>query len=88
MSATFELRVGDRGRVVLPAALRRELGLRQGDVLSVTLQDGQLVASTPRAALERVRERVRGTGAVEELLADRHRQAEAEPHACCGSTAT
>ncbi|MDO4718532.1 MAG: AbrB/MazE/SpoVT family DNA-binding domain-containing protein [Propionibacteriaceae bacterium] len=78
MSATFELRVGDRGRVVLPAVLRRELGLRQGDVLSVTLQDGQLVASTPRAALERVRERVRGTGAVEELLADRRRQAEAE----------
>lgn len=78
MSATFELRVGDRGRVVLPAALLRELGLRQGDVLSATLEGGQLVASTPRAALERVWERVRGTGAVEELLEDRRRQAQAE----------
>ncbi len=78
MSTTFELRVGDRGRVVLPAALREELGLRQGDVLSVTLEDGQLVASTPRAALERVRARIRGTGVVEELLDDRRRQTEAE----------
>lgn len=78
MSTTFELRVGDRGRVVLPAALREELGLRQGDVLSVTLEGGQLVASTPRAALERVRARVRGTGVVEELLEDRRRQTEAE----------
>ena len=78
MSTTFELRVGDRGRVVLPAALREELGLRQGDVLSVTLEDGQLVASTPRAARDRMRARVRGTGIVEELLEDRRRQAEAE----------
>lgn len=78
MSTTFELRMGDRGRVVLPAALREELGLRQGDVLSVTLEGGQLVASTPRAALERVRARVRGTGVVEELLEDRRRQTEAE----------
>lgn len=78
MSTTFELRVGDRGRVVLPAALRERLGLRQGDVLSVTLEGGQLVASTPHAALERVRARVRGTGVVEELLDDRRRQTEAE----------
>lgn len=70
--------MGDRGRVVLPTALREELGLRQGDVLSVTLEGGQLVASTPRAALDRVRERVRGTGVVEELLEDRRRQAQAE----------
>ena len=78
MSTTFELHVGDRGRVVLPAALREELGLRQGDVLSVTLEGGQLVASTPRAALKRVRARIRGTGVVEELLEDRRRQVEAE----------
>ena len=70
--------MGDRGRVVLPAALREELGLRQGDVFLVTLEGGQLVASTPRAALDRVRARVRGIGVVEELLEDRRRQAEAE----------
>ena len=78
MSTTFELRVGDRGKVVLPAALREGLGLRQGDVLSVTLDNGQLVSSTPRADLDRVRARVRGTGVVEELLEDRRRQVEAE----------
>ena len=78
MGTPFELRVGDRGRVVLPAAPREELGLRQGDVLSVTLEGGQLGASTPRATRDRMRARVRGTGVVEELLEDRRRQAEAE----------
>ncbi|RRD04706.1 AbrB/MazE/SpoVT family DNA-binding domain-containing protein [Arachnia propionica] len=77
MSTTYDLRVGDRGRVVLPAALRQELGLQQGDVLSVTLADGQLVASTPRAALARIRARMKGSGVVEELLADRRREVEA-----------
>ncbi|MDO5068093.1 MAG: AbrB/MazE/SpoVT family DNA-binding domain-containing protein [Propionibacteriaceae bacterium] len=78
MSTTYDLRVGDRGRVVLPAALRQELELQQGDVLSVTLSDGQLIASTPRAALARIRAQLKGSGVVDELLADRRREVEAE----------
>lgn len=78
MGTTYELHVGDRGRVVLPASLRQELGLQQGDVLSVTLEGGQLVASTPRAALARIRARVQGDGVVEELLSDRRREVEVE----------
>ncbi|MEX0664960.1 MAG: AbrB/MazE/SpoVT family DNA-binding domain-containing protein [Gaiellaceae bacterium] len=36
-------RVDSLGRVVLPADLRRALGIREGDVLDVSVQDGSLV---------------------------------------------
>lgn len=78
VNTTYRLHVGDRGRVVLPAVLREELGLQQGDVLTVAVVDGQMVVSTPRAALARVRSKVRGAGLVSELLDDRRRQAESE----------
>ena len=36
-------RVDSLGRVVLPADLRHALGIREGDVLDVTVHDGNLV---------------------------------------------
>jgi AbrB family transcriptional regulator, transcriptional pleiotropic regulator of transition state genes len=36
-------RVDSLGRVVLPADLRHALGIREGDVLDVTVHDGHLV---------------------------------------------
>jgi transcriptional pleiotropic regulator of transition state genes len=36
-------RVDSLGRVVLPADLRRSLGIREGDVLDVSMEDGNLV---------------------------------------------
>ncbi|MBM3670836.1 MAG: AbrB/MazE/SpoVT family DNA-binding domain-containing protein [Actinobacteria bacterium] len=38
-------RVDSLGRVVLPADLRHALGIREGDVLDVAVNDGQLVLS-------------------------------------------
>ena len=38
-------RVDSLGRVVLPADLRHSLGIREGDVLDVTVEDGHLVLS-------------------------------------------
>ena len=75
MGTTHVLRVGDRGRVVLPVELREELGLQQGDYITVTVVDGKLTAQSPSEALGRVRRALRGTGVVEELLADRRREA-------------
>ncbi len=37
-AGTFHVRLGDRGRVVLPAELRRAAGLSEGDELTVTLE--------------------------------------------------
>ena len=38
-------RVDSLGRVVLPADLRRALGIREGDVLDIAVEDGHLVLS-------------------------------------------
>jgi len=35
----YAITLGERGRVVLPASLRRELGVRAGDRLILTTQD-------------------------------------------------
>lgn len=75
MSTTYVLHVGDRGRIVLPKDLRDELGLRQGDEIAVTVVEGKLTAQTSRAALARLRGLLGGTDVVDELLADRRREA-------------
>jgi AbrB family looped-hinge helix DNA binding protein len=42
--------MGDRGRLVIPAAVREELGLRPGTRLSLRVEDGVLILMTPEAA--------------------------------------
>jgi AbrB family looped-hinge helix DNA binding protein len=37
--------VSGRGTITLPSEIRRALGLREGDVLTVTMQDGRIVLS-------------------------------------------
>ena len=71
------LAVGDRGRIVLPASMRRRLGVGAGDELVLELEDSDTsIRLTPRRVLaERDRgafARLRGPeSAVEELLRDR-----------------
>ena len=43
--------VSGRGQITLPAALRRRLGIKEGDVLIVDDQEGQLVLR-PAAVVE------------------------------------
>lgn len=71
-------RLDERGRLVLPAALRRRLGLRPGDELVVSEQaDGALRVESRRTAaraLLGLAGPARGESAVEELLAERRRE--------------
>jgi AbrB family looped-hinge helix DNA binding protein len=48
LARTVEM--GDRGRLVIPAAVREELGLRPGTRLSLRVEDGVLILMTPEAA--------------------------------------
>ena len=72
--------VRDRGRVVLPAALRRSLGLRPGDELIAEVEADRSLRLTPRQVLA---ERARGAFAhlagkkslVDELIAERRNEA-------------
>lgn len=71
----------ERGRLVLPVELRRRLGLRAGDVVNISEEaDGVLRVESRRAA---ARALIGSAGrmkdsAVEELRAERCRQAAAE----------
>ena len=39
----MEAEVEDRGRVTIPASLRRDLGITKGDKLEITSKDGAIV---------------------------------------------
>lgn len=66
---------------MIPASVRRELGLAVGDALVVSAEDGRLVLERTGAVLRRIRDRLAhipsDVSLVEELLADRRAEAEA-----------
>ncbi|HQV17567.1 MAG: AbrB/MazE/SpoVT family DNA-binding domain-containing protein [Gordonia sp.] len=80
MSVTVTL--GKQGRLVVPAELRTELGLGEGDVLHVQRIGRRIVLERPVDALRELRgimtPATRGKSLVEELLADRIAEAEAD----------
>ena len=49
--ATERVKINDQGRIVIPASMRQELGLKGGDTLVLSVSDGRLVAVTPRQLL-------------------------------------
>jgi AbrB family looped-hinge helix DNA binding protein len=82
-SASLKTKLGPDGRVVIPAAFRESLGLKDGDVLFARLENGEIVLLTPRAAMLRAQAIVRrfvpdGVSLVDELIEDRRREAKRE----------
>jgi AbrB family looped-hinge helix DNA binding protein len=71
------------GNVVIPASITKALGLKAGDVLFVRVQDGEIHLLAKTAVARRVQAQVRkfvpeGVSLVDELIADRRREVEAE----------
>jgi hypothetical protein len=71
------------GSVVLPSAITSALALRAGDVLFVRISDGEIHLLTKAAVARRVQALVRefvpeGVSLVDELIAERRREVEAE----------
>lgn len=74
-------RLDERGRLVLPAELRRRLGFHPGDEVRITEEDdGTLRIESRRAAARALigLAGVRGQSVLKELRADRLQQAAAE----------
>jgi AbrB family looped-hinge helix DNA binding protein len=78
MSGTFNVSMGDRGRLVVPAELRERLGLVEGRPLLILDTPGGLVLLTREQLKARVRDELTGLDLVTELLADRRRAAAGE----------
>jgi AbrB family looped-hinge helix DNA binding protein len=79
---TIEVTVGPQGRLVVPAPLRRRLGIEVGDVLVARAQDDRLVLERREAILARVRGRLAAVpddvSMVDELIAERREEAKRE----------
>jgi AbrB family looped-hinge helix DNA binding protein len=81
----IEVTVGPQGRLVVPAALRRRLGLQAGDVLLARAEEDRLVLERRGAVLARLRGRFAHVPAnvslADELLAQRREEAKRENRA-------
>jgi len=77
----FTARIEKSGRIVIPAAVRKELGLQEGAEVIVRIDEqGLCLMGTRRQALDRVQRRLRrfvnaGRLLSEELIEDRRREA-------------
>jgi AbrB family looped-hinge helix DNA binding protein len=81
--ATETVVLGESGRIVLPAAIRKELGLAPGDRLTVTSDGGAIRILSRKMALESIRADIikqRGSlaGILDEFLAERREEAARE----------
>jgi AbrB family looped-hinge helix DNA binding protein len=81
MSGTHHVVVGDRGRIVVPAEVRQRAGLSEGTPLVLIETPDGLILLTREQIKARVRADLSGLELVEELLAERRAQADAEDDA-------
>lgn len=70
----------DGGRLVVPAAMRRALGLQTGDTVTLELDGDELRVRPAKSALKRLRDTLRGEtetrgSVVDELIAERRQDA-------------
>jgi len=80
---TVTLTIAANGRVVIPADIRAELGLKGGDTLMVHVVDGAVVLEPVQTAIRRARVAFRkyvpsGTSLAAELIEERRRAADDE----------
>ncbi len=77
------VRIIEGGKLIIPASMRRELGIATGDTVLVDVADGELRVRSLSKAIERAQAILRrhlpeGLSLADELIADRRREAERE----------
>jgi AbrB family looped-hinge helix DNA binding protein len=81
---TYRVRIGSRGRLVIPARARRQLGLDEGTPVVLRTDEGRLIIETRGRALARFRAVVQDAvppalSLVDELLESRRRDGAVHP---------
>ena len=76
-------RVGEKGRVVIPASFREALDIKVGDEVELRIEDNELRLSTLKTRLARAQQRLRrlikpGRSLAQELIAERREAARRE----------
>ncbi len=81
-TASVDVSLGRQGRLVIPASLRRSLGLEEGDRLVARQEADRLVIEKPEQIKQRLKERFAQVpaerGLVDELIADRREESRRE----------
>lgn len=77
---THQTRMSKEGRVLIPAAVRQELGFGVNEPLSLYVQDGEVRIVSRIQAIRRMQQRMakykkRGESVVDELLRERREEA-------------
>src|SRR5262245_37426669 len=72
--------IGEGGRLVIPAEMRKAMGITPGDTVSLRLEEGALRVVSPKMAREAVQKfalkwKKHGTSEVDEFLAERREEA-------------
>jgi len=80
---TETVTLGESGRIVLPAAIRNEFGLKTGDRLTVAVNGNKIEILSMDMALNEIRASIiekRGSleGLLDEFLEERHQEARRE----------
>lgn len=80
MSDIVRTKLTQGGRIVIPAEMRKRLGMEIGDSLNIEIRNDSLQVTTMRAALRRIQKQLKkhippGVSLVDELIADRRKEA-------------
>jgi AbrB family looped-hinge helix DNA binding protein len=83
MNGELRIRMSENGRVVIPAAIRKALGIKAGDELMLHLDEDGMKLTTTRLRVARAQRLVRkyvkpGVSLVDELIAERRAEARKE----------
>jgi AbrB family looped-hinge helix DNA binding protein len=83
MNTEAWLRINENGRVVIPAAFRKALGINPGDQVVLRLEEDELRITTMKHRIARAQRTVRkyvkpGVSLVDELIAERREAAKRE----------
>jgi antitoxin PrlF len=68
------VRVGEKGQVVIPKAIRDEAGIHPGDQVDFEFRDGEVVLVTGVREIRPLGGRFAGSGMADRLLEDRRRE--------------
>ena len=78
----YEVRVGPQGRLVIPASIRRALGIVPGEILIARTKDGQLVLEKPDQIMARLKTTFENVPSdislADELIAERREEVQRE----------